>query len=82
MDSYDGLDTSIVSHYRKDITARYRVTYGAPLTFFLIGKILPAQIADITASFSFEYFRSYSTITNYTYTNYQYQGLLTKRWEF
>lgn len=81
-DAYDGLDTSIASRYRKDRTLRYRVTYGAPLTFFLIGKILPSQLADITASFSFEYYRSLSTITNYTYYNYQYQGLLSKRWEF
>ena len=82
LDAYQGLDTSIASYHRRDHTFRYRVTYGAPLTFFLIGKILPSQLADITASFSFEYYRSCSTITNYTYSNYQYQGLLTKRLEF
>jgi hypothetical protein len=81
-DRYDEQDAAIATQFRKDTNFRYRVTYGAPLTFFLIGKILPKPFKNIVASFTYEYFRSLSNITNYTYTNHKFQGLLTKKWEF
>lgn len=81
-DRYDEQDAAIATMFRKDANFRYRVTYGAPLTFFLIGKILPKPFKGVIASFSYEYFRSLSNVTNYTYTNNKFQGLLTKKWEF
>jgi hypothetical protein len=81
-DYYHEPDTAVASLYRRDKSLRYRVTYGAPLTFLPIGKFLPRPFQDITFSFSYEYFRELSTITNYTYTNHAYQGILTKRWDF
>ncbi|MCB9799521.1 MAG: DUF2860 family protein [Candidatus Omnitrophica bacterium] len=81
-DQYDEPDTTIAGRFRRDKSLRYRVTYGAPLDFLLIGKILPGPFKDITLTLSYEYYRSLSTITNYTYTNNKFQTLLTKRWEF
>jgi tetratricopeptide (TPR) repeat protein len=81
-DNYFKADSAIAGQTRKDNFLIYDVTYGAPLTFFLIGKILPDPVKDITASFTYGYYRSLSNITNYTYTNNQFQGMLTKRWEF
>lgn len=81
-DRYDEQDAAIATIFRKDHTFRYRVTYGAPLTFFQIGRILPGPMKDIVASVGYEYFRSLSNITNYSYTNNKIQALLTKKWEF
>jgi len=81
-DYYDEPDTAIAGRYRKDKALRYRVTYGAPLEFLQIGKILPQPFRDITWTFSYEFFRSVSTITNFTYRNHKYQMLLTKQFEF
>jgi hypothetical protein len=81
-DRYDEPDIAIANRIRHDASLRYRVTYGAPLTFFLIGKILPYHFKDITLSFTYEYFRSLSNIRNYTYTNNKVQGLFTKSLEF
>lgn len=81
-DRYDEQDVAIATRFRRDKTLRYRLTYGAPLTFFLIGKILPSAFQDIILSVSYEYYRDISNITNYTYTNNKVQGLLTKKLEF
>ncbi len=82
VDHYDEQDVAIATRFRRDQNFRYRVTYGAPLTFFQIGKILPGPFKDIVASVGYEYYRSLSNITNYTYTNNKIQALLTKKWEF
>jgi hypothetical protein len=81
-DVYSKPDTAIAGRIRKDNFLIYQATYGAPLTFFQVGKFLPGPMKDITASFSYECFRSLSNITNYTYTNHEFQGMLTKRLEF
>ncbi len=81
-DYYQEPDVTIAGRIRRDKGFRYRMTYGAPLTFFLIGKILPGPFKDVTLSFTYEYYRSLSNITNYTYTNNKLQGLLTKSLEF
>ena len=82
IDYYDEPDVAIAGRYRRDKLLRYRVTYGAPLETLGIGKLLPKFFKDITLSVSYEYFRDLSTITNFTYTNHKFQGLLTKTWEF
>ncbi|TPW12213.1 MAG: hypothetical protein FD129_1511, partial [bacterium] len=68
---------------RQDKQFRTRVTYGAPLTFLLFkfgkGNRL---FDDTTATVNFEYFRSLSSITNYTYRNFKSTMMLTKRVEF
>lgn len=82
IDRYDEQDAAIATRFRRDQTFRYRLTYGAPLTFFQVGRILPGPFKTIVASVGYEYFRSLSNITNYTYTNNKVQALLTKKWEF
>lgn len=81
-DRYRQMDGSVATVHRHDATLRYRVTYGAPLAALLIGRILPRPLKDITATCTYEYFRSLSNTTNYTYTNNKVQFMLTKRLEF
>ena len=81
-DYYNEPEVAIAGRFRKDKILRYRVTYGAPLETLLIGKILPRPFKDVTFTFSYEYYRDLSNITNYTYRNNKYQCLLTKKWEF
>ena len=81
-ENYDEVDTAIVGRRRRDKTLRYRVTYGAPVTFLLIGKILPKPFRDVTVTVTYEYFRSLSNITNFTYRNNKFQVLLLKKWAF
>ncbi|MDP3919749.1 MAG: porin family protein [Candidatus Omnitrophota bacterium] len=81
-DNYDEIDTAIAGRRRRDKTLRYRMTYGAPVTFLLVGKLLPRPLKDITVTVTYEYYRSLSNITNFTYRNNKFQLLLLKKWEF
>jgi len=81
-DNYEAPDLAISGKNRRDKGLRYRVTYGAPLEFLLIGKILPKPFKDITLTVTYEYYRALTNITNYTFTNNKFQGLLTKTFEF
>lgn len=81
-DRYDEQDSTVATRFRRDNSLRYRVTYGAPLSFFFMNKLLPKFIKDIVLSFNYEYYRAYSNIPNYAYSNSKFQGLLTKKWEF
>ncbi len=81
-DNYEGPQISVAGMNRHDKTLRYRATYGAPLTTLLIGKILPKPLKDITLTFTYEFYRALSNITNYSYTNSKLEGMLTKRLEF
>ncbi len=81
-DYYDEPEVAIAGRLRHDTSIRYRVTYGAPLETLLIGKILPKPFKDILFTFSYEYYRSLSNITNYTYLNNKYQLMLSKKLDF
>ena len=81
-DYYDEPDVAIAGRNRRDRMFRYDLTYGAPLETLLIGKILPGPFKDIVATAGYEYYRSLSTITNYSYHNNRFQTMLTKKWEF
>jgi len=81
-DNYQSPEISVAGRFRHDKMFRYRVTYGVPLTTLLIGKILPKPLQDIGLTFTYEFYRSLSNITNYSYTNNKLEGLLTKRLEF
>ncbi len=81
-DVYDEPEVAIAGRLRHDNSLRYRVTYGAPLETLLIGKVLPKPFKDILFTFSYEYYRSLSNITNYTYLNNKYQLMLSKKLEF
>lgn len=81
-DVYDEPEMAIIARVRRDNAIRYRLTYGAPLETLLIGKILPKPLKDILFTFSYEYYRSHSNITNYTYRNNKFQAMLTKKWDF
>ena len=67
---------------RRDDIFRYRVTYGAPLVFFLGAGTLWRPLEDITFTASAEWFRANSNIANFDYDNLRVQGLLTKTWRF
>ncbi len=82
IDKYDEVDTSVAGRIRRDKTMRYRATYGLPLELLLLNKTLPRPLRDITLTFSYEYYRDLSSITNYSYTNHKYQGLITKKVDF
>ncbi len=81
-DRYVAPDFAIATRKRHDDILRYRVTYGAPLETLLIGKILPKPFKDIVFTASYEYYRSLSNVTNYTYKDHKFQLLWTKRMEF
>jgi hypothetical protein len=80
--SYDGPDRAISAVTRQDKQLRTRVTYGAPLTFFFGRWADNWLLDDTTATLSFEYFRSLSTITNYTYRNFKSTMMVTRKVEF
>ena len=81
-DNYGSPEFDVSGRHRHDNIIRYRITYGAPLTTLLIGKILPKPLGDILFSASYEYYHALSNITNYTYGDSKFQCLLSKRWEF
>ena len=82
LDRYDAPDPFVSQRKRMDKVLRYRLTYGAPLGFFVPEKWLWSPLSDVTAAGSFEYFRSTSNITNFDYRNFKGQFLLSKTWSF
>ncbi len=82
-DRYEDPDSVFVSNStRRDDIFRYRLTYGAPLSFFFGDETLPEQLADITFTPSVEALRSRSNLNNNDYKNLKAQVLLTKSWRF
>jgi len=83
-DEYDEPDVALAGRERHDRTLRYRATYGAPIgtLFFFAKSLIPGMVQDITATFTYEYYRAYSNYTNYTYHNNKIQVMLTKKWGF
>jgi hypothetical protein len=81
-DNYESPEISVAGKIRHDKAMRYRVTYGTPLTTIFFGKILPKPLKDIVFTGSYEFYRSLSNITNYSYTNSKFQLMLTKRIDF
>jgi tetratricopeptide (TPR) repeat protein len=82
IDYYEGIDNAIVGHIRRDKSFRYRISYGIPLTFLKIGNILPKPLKDINITLTYEYYRSDSNITNFSYRNNKYQALMSKTFNF
>lgn len=85
IDSYDQPDPTISPDSRRDNTFRLRSTYGTPLqTAFdaLSLGALPKNFGNILFTLTLEGTWAQSTITNFAYTNYKVESLLTKRWEF
>lgn len=81
-DDYKAPEFTVGALIRHDKTLRYRATYGVPLGTAFFDKILPKPMKDIVLTFSYEYYRAFSNITNYAYANNKIEGMLTKRWEF
>ncbi len=81
-DYYEEIENAVAGRHRRDKTLRYRTTLGLPLAILKFDKILPKFVRGITMNLTYEYYRSLSTITNYTYHNNKYQAILTKTWEF
>lgn len=80
-DNYEAPDFALYSRHRRDKQFQVRFTYGAPLNFFFLRK-LPQVLGDVLATVTYEYDRSLSNVTNYTYRNNKVQTMLTQRWEF
>lgn len=81
-DFYDEVDTAVAGRHRRDKALRYRLTYGVPLKTLFLGHDLPSVFGGVTLSLTYEYYRQLSTITNNTYSNNKFQGILSKSWNF
>ena len=81
-DRYQDPDVFISGRTRRDDIFRYRLTYGAPLSFLFGVETLPEEISDITFTPSMELLRSRSNLNNYDYKNFKAQVMFTKSWRF
>ena len=81
-DRYEDPDSFVSASLRRDDIFRYRVTYGAPLSFIFGEGTLPEVLGDISFTPSVEVLRSMSNINNSDYENVKVQALLTKSWRF
>lgn len=81
-DRYEDPDSFTSAKLRRDDIFRYRVTYGAPLSFIFGEGTLPEVLGDISFTPSVEVLRSMSNINNNDYENVKVQALLTKSWRF
>ena len=89
-DNYEAAQLTLSGMHRRDKTIRTRTAYGAPLTFYfdepvqwVWGKnMLPKFLKDFILSFTYEYARELSNLTNYTYGNNKFSMMLSKRLEF
>ena len=86
-DRYEDPDPFVSSRTRHDDIFRYRVTYGAPLSFIFGAGTLPDSVGDITVTPSIEYFRAHSNLNDLDFENWKFQALLNqallnKTWRF
>ncbi len=81
-DDYDDPDAAISTTIREDRIWRYRLTYGAPLSFIFGEGTLWEEVEDVTFTPSVELLRAASNITNFELVNFKFQALLTKTWNF
>ena len=81
-DRYEDPDFAIKGVTRHDDIWRYRVTYGAPLSFFFGEGTLWQAVGDITFTPSVEILRQDSNLKNFDLANIKFQALLTKTWNF
>lgn len=81
-DVYQTSDISVIDQIRRDNGLRYRFTYGLPLDSLAFGRKIPALLRGFLVTFTYEYFRSSSSITNYTYRNNKIQTMISRKWDF
>lgn len=89
-DNYEAPQLTLSGMNRRDKTIRTRTAYGAPLSFYfdepsqwLRGKdTLPGFMKNFILSFTYEYTRELSNLTNYTYGNNKFSVMVSKRLEF
>jgi hypothetical protein len=81
---YAQRNSLLANFKRHDLDERLGVTYGVPFSTLssFIDHELPPEIGSITLILHGEYFREFSTLMNYRYTNLRGDVLLSKRWEF
>jgi len=81
---YDAPNGTVSSSTRRDHDMRYDLTYGLPAGTLagFAGGSLPEELNDLVLSATAEYYRSFSTVMNYSYSNIRTQFLASKRWEF
>ena len=81
-DRYEAPDFAIASRHRRDKNLQVRLTYGAPLKFFFLSKNPIHFLDNIMLTVVYEYDRSLSNLTNYTYKNNKFQTMMSKKVEF
>ena len=69
---------------RHDTDERFGATYGVPFSTLagVANTELPDQLASVVFTIHGEYFREFSTLMNYQYTNIRADGMLSKHWGF
>ena len=77
-DGYRQADTAIGPRKRADDTFRGGALFGVPVS--ALHRRL-ARLDDLALTLNYEYFRSDSNITNYTYDNHKAVLMLTYKWE-
>jgi tetratricopeptide (TPR) repeat protein len=73
-DRYLAPESAISANYRHDQSLRGRATYGLPLGF------IARPLDDAMLNFTYEYYQTFSNLTNYSYTNNKVSTLLTYKW--
>lgn len=81
---YQAPNTTISATTRRDHDMRYDLSYGVPMGTLagMAGTTLPDEVNGIVLSATLEYYRAFSTIMNYSYSNVRTQFLVSKHWEF
>ncbi len=81
-DIYQGPEQIISSETRRDSMYRGRISYGAPLGFFLQHFSPPRAVRDTVLTLNSEYLNVQSTIPNYQYDDWRFSFLFTKSFDF
>ena len=81
-DHYQDPDAAVSIVTRRDEIWRYRMTYGAPLSFIFGKGTLWEAVEDVTFTPSVDILRQGSNLINFEVSNIKFQALLTKTWNF
>ena len=75
---------TVSANTRHDHDQRFGITYGVPVSAIadLTGGEVPEQLGTVVLSARIEYYREFSSLINYAYSNTRAEAMMTKRWEF
>lgn len=75
IDEYDDRDPLVSQKIRDDLSYRFRLTHGAPLT------LIDRRLKDLVFATTYEWYHAESNLNNYAYENNKISGMLTYKWE-